>query len=422
MSLKTTVENYKKAKVLFTEIDNKFYDLQRQHIEETEFVLNQLLEKVNQLSKITSLRSINIDDLKGKFPEEKIQAVKQNLEVIIEASYYWRRFFLGAKYAMDLKGPVNDKYIPGLNLEDHTIAKFGGSIRKVARKFIGTLTHTENVLEYENAIKRMILGTMTQKEFNRIFDVIRHKMISTPKKIREGKIPTFEEYMKYLNEDFFNPFDEDELFKEKKPVHISDKGGALALRKETFNLARIEYSKRPGGESTVLAKTQFARGEIIEICPVVILGEEAKTIDKLKDMIFEIDRDSNEWALVLGYGSLYRHSEKPNVDYAFNKLTKQMYFITKQPIKQGEELMINYGQNYWMERMTFNTITDDIKRTDQNQGMPVISGKAIKKNESESQPNAADMANKDNIRQMSSPNNPANPVISGVAIIGTGQS
>jgi len=223
-----------------------------------------------------------------------------------------------------------------------------------------------------------------------------------------------------VNEDFFNPFDEDK-FKEVKPKHISDKSEPLLLRKETFNLARVEFSKRPGGEFTILAKTQFAKGEIVEICPSIILGEEAKTIDKLKDIIFEIDKDKNEWALVLGYGSLYRHSDKANVEYAYNKLTKQMYFITKRPIKLEEELTINYGTSYWQERMTFNTMDKEKTRTDNNQGMP-ISGKAITKNESEVQPNAADMENKDNVRALSSPNNPGNPAISGICVIGSGQS
>ena len=232
--------------------------------------------------------------------------------------------------------------------------------------------------------------------------------------------------MKNINEDFYNPFGDDESAKEsKKPKQISDKGGSLLLRKETFNLSRVEFSKRPGGEYTVIAKTQFAKGDIVEICPVIILKEEAKTIDKLKDIIFEIDRESNEWALVLGYGSLYRHNEKANLDYAYNKLTKQMYFITKRPIKLAEELTLNYGQDYWMERMTFNTM-DDIERTDKNQGMPIISGKVVTKDEkdideSEIEPNSADIKNQSTIKNISSPNNPANPVRSGVAIIGTGQ-
>jgi uncharacterized protein len=417
MSLKSTVENYKRAKLLYKEIDDVYYDLQQGAIEETEFILNQTINKFSEFKKY--LKGIHLEDLKDKYPEKTQEAVKSNVEIFNDALYFLERFFLGAKYALGLREPIMVKYVPGLNLEQHELDKWGGE-KQLSRKLIAALTHPDNVLEYDKSIRRMILGTMLQKEFGRIYDIIKHKMIKPAKKskLKENKIPTLEEYMKIINEDFFNPFDITD--KEKKPGKISDKGGPLTVRKETFNLARVEFSKRPGGEFIILAKTQFAKGEIVEICPVILLKEEAKTIDNLKDIIFEIDREKNEWALVLGYGSMYRHSEQANVEYAYNRLTKQMYFITKKPVKLAEELTINYGQDYWMERMNFNKVTDDEVRTDQNQGMPT-SGKAITKNESEVQPNSADMENKSNVKAMSSPNNPRNPVISGVAIIGTGQ-
>jgi len=221
---------------------------------------------------------------------------------------------------------------------------------------------------------------------------------------------------KHINEDFYNPFDGEEEDVKKGPDFIKDKGGPLIPRKETFNLARVEYSKRPGGEFTVMSKTHFAKGEIIEICPVILLGEEAKAIDKIKDVVFEIDKEKGQWGLALGYGSMYKHSDDPNVEYAYNRLTKQMYFITKKPIKLHQELTINYGQDYWTERSGIDVMTDLANRTDDNQGMPKTTSKD--KNESEVQPNAADIRSDSEMRRMASPANPHNPVRSGVAIIG----
>jgi len=228
-----------------------------------------------------------------------------------------------------------------------------------------------------------------------------------------NKIISFEKFK--TNEDFYNPFDKKEV--KKDPVSMSDQGGHLKLRKETYNPSRIEWTKRPGGGYTVLARTQFARGEIVEICPVIILDELAKTVDRLKDIIFELDSDEGKWGLALGYGSLYKHHEKANCEYAYNKLTKQMHIITKKTIKVGEELSINYGNDYWTERMNFN-LTGKEERTDQNQGMPTVNNKA---EESEIQPNKADIQNTGNIKSLSSPNNPHNPVRTGVAIKGMGQ-
>jgi len=410
-----TVENYKKAKQLYNEIDESFYDIENGVLENSEFQINQILNKVNTLEKL--LKFIDIEDLKEKYPPETINAVKENKEIFEEAVYFWKRYFLGGKYVFGLKDPIMLKYVPGLKLDQTELDKLGKSEETLSKEIIATLTSDLYVLEYEKAIKRIILGTMTQKEFNRLFDVILYKKYKHFRKDESINIPNIENL--FVNEDFFNPFVEDDGIKETEPKHITDDGGTLILRKETFNLARVEFSKRPGGEFTILSKTQFAKGEIVEICPVIILKEESKTIDSLKDIIFEIDKDKNEWALVLGYGSLYRHSDKANVDYAYNKLTKQMYFITNRPIKLAEELTINYGKDYWMERMSFNTIGSIKPNNDEDK--PIL-GKAIIKNESEVQPNATDIQGTNDIKYMSSPDNDNQPIKSGIAIIGGGQS
>ena len=72
----------------------------------------------------------------------------------------------------------------------------------------------------------------------------------------------------YLREEFYNPFDEDNPV-ETKPSHIADRGGLLRLRKEVFNINRVEYSKKQNGSYLVLARTQFAKGEIVETSPVI---------------------------------------------------------------------------------------------------------------------------------------------------------
>lgn len=168
--------------------------------------------------------------------------------------------------------------------------------------------------------------------------------------------------IKKLDEEYYNPYDEDEKVKHKankKPTHISDKGGLLKPRREIFNINRVVYSKRPNGEFTVMAKTQFAKGEIIEISPIIFVGYEAKAIPRIKDFIFEIEKTGKNggmWGLVLGYGSLYKHSEEPNVEYAYNRSNRQMYFKAARTIQAHEELSINYGKDYWDERASFNTI------------------------------------------------------------------
>jgi hypothetical protein len=229
--------------------------------------------------------------------------------------------------------------------------------------------------------------------------------------MKDRKIPTLEEY---LNEDFFNPFDEEDKKKaEKKPKKMVDNGGRLIKSGEHFNIGRIEFVKRPAGGYTVKAKTQFARGETVEVSPVIILPEAAKTVQRLKDIIFEINKEKGHWGLVLGYGSLYKHSQNPNVEYAYNKKTRRMHFITKRPVNVGEELTIDYGKNYWEDRTEFNTmanidVEEELKKLDIE--------------ESEVQPNVRDIQGTQSMKTISDPKNRNNPVYSGRAIRGAGQS
>lgn len=230
------------------------------------------------------------------------------------------------------------------------------------------------------------------------------------------KIKPLEDYIK-INEDFYNPFDDSKV--DTKPSHISDKGGLFKLRKEIFNINRVEYSKRPNGSYTVLARTQFSKGEIVEICPVIFVGPEAKTVPILKDIIFEINKESGRYGVVLGYGSIYRHNENPNITFAYNSKNRQMYFIAAKTIMPGSELFINYGKDYWMERSGFGLMAPHQENTTQ----PAKSSpeQEIEEGMSQVQPTAQDLSNQSITKQFSIPNSRANPVVSGIAIRGLGQ-
>lgn len=220
----------------------------------------------------------------------------------------------------------------------------------------------------------------------------------------------------FINEEFYNPFDQANEI-DVKPSHIADKGGMFKLRKEIFNINRAEYTKKNNGSYMVVAKTQFAKGEIIEIAPVIFVGPEAKAVPRLKDYIFEIDSAQQIYGVVLGYGSLYGHSETPNVTFAYNKGNRQMYFISAQTISAGKELTINYGKDYWSERSGFGTMAQQ----DPTSTVDAIA-KTADVDESSVQPNAEDITNMSMTKQFGAPNSRANPAVSGVAIVGVGQS
>jgi hypothetical protein len=233
------------------------------------------------------------------------------------------------------------------------------------------------------------------------------------------KIKPFEEFKdKKINEEFYNPFEKDNKV-EVKPTHIADKGGMLKMRKEVFNINRVEYSKKPNGSYCVLAKTQYAKGEIVEISPVIFVGLEAKAVPRLKDYIFEIDKNKQTYGVVLGYGSLYGHSQTPNITFAYNKQNRQMYFIAAKTINAGAELTIDYGKDYWAERSGFGTMAQE---PSVKAGEAVVKGESGKNEGMGLQQNASDITNANVAKQFGEPNNPANPAVSGIAIKGPGQS
>lgn len=221
-----------------------------------------------------------------------------------------------------------------------------------------------------------------------------------------------------VKEDFYNPFNDEGDTKSKKTGPVSDQGGLLQIRKESYNPSRIEYSKKGSGY-IVRARTHFGAGETVEITPVILVGSEVTAVEGLKEIVYEIDKSRGQYGIVLGFGSLYSHSDEPNLSYAYNRKTQQMHFITSRIIKLGEELTINYGKDYWIAKKDFGMIAAQDKPEASVTRLEPQLVKGVE--ESEVQPNSADQQEGSRKSFFGEPNSKANPVVSGVAIKGVGQ-
>lgn len=104
--------------------------------------------------------------------------------------------------------------------------------------------------------------------------------------------------------------------------------------------------KRTGKKGRgVFAAKNFKIGEIIESCPVLVFDTKGrKYLEKtlLSHYIYPW-RSTRGAALVLGYGSIYNHSFSPNADWKQNFTTKAMVFRAINPIKKGQEILVNYN-------------------------------------------------------------------------------
>lgn len=166
-------------------------------------------------------------------------------------------------------------------------------------------------------------------------------------------IKSLDKWIQHLDEDFYNPFDDENQEKDRTPKLIGDKGRPLQKKGEGHNMSKIEYRKKKGRGYIIIAKKTFKKGETVEICPLIILKEKNKA---LEDILFELDDET--YGLALGYGSLYKHSDEENLDYAYNNQKKKMHFITKRKIEVGEELTINYGidYSYYGDKYNYNNL------------------------------------------------------------------
>lgn len=105
----------------------------------------------------------------------------------------------------------------------------------------------------------------------------------------------------------------------------------------------IKETKKKG--RGVFATARIKKGEVIEVCPVVVLPyKDRKLIDKTKvhDYYFYWG-PKNQPAIALGYGSIYNHSYEPNAEYDQNVKKKIITFTALRNIDKGEEICTNYN-------------------------------------------------------------------------------
>lgn len=93
----------------------------------------------------------------------------------------------------------------------------------------------------------------------------------------------------------------------------------------------------------VFAKRNIKKGELIEVAPVIIIQKDEW--EKMQNTILSnyIFRWKDHKAIVLGYGSLYNHSYRPNAKYITNFTHFTIDFYARTDIKKGEEIRVNYN-------------------------------------------------------------------------------
>ena len=118
---------------------------------------------------------------------------------------------------------------------------------------------------------------------------------------------------------------------------------SLLLKYHQFDL-RIRECEFGRG---VFAGKDFKKGELIEVCPVLLFTAHdghmawlahASVLDR-----YYFDFDEKHSALAFGYGSLYNHSKRPNAEYSANTETREIVIYALKNIKKDSQIFIDYG-------------------------------------------------------------------------------
>jgi SET domain-containing protein len=105
----------------------------------------------------------------------------------------------------------------------------------------------------------------------------------------------------------------------------------------------VYYNTDKNFKRGVFAARNIKLGEKIEVSPTIHIE---KVDGILKNYVFE---KSGKHYVAFGCGSMFNHSDKPNVDWSFND-RNDILFVANKPIRKNDQLMINYGTYYWTSR------------------------------------------------------------------------
>ncbi len=106
----------------------------------------------------------------------------------------------------------------------------------------------------------------------------------------------------------------------------------------------LKDSTIPEAGRGVFAVVAINKGEVIEICPVLVLPEDNYKLAKktiLRDYYFMWGKKTS--AICFGFGSFYNHSYEPNATYKKNIKEKTIEFIALEDIKKNSEITVNYN-------------------------------------------------------------------------------
>jgi len=114
--------------------------------------------------------------------------------------------------------------------------------------------------------------------------------------------------------------------------------------KSRLFLNNVYVKKSPRQGFGVFAGKKLRKGELIEECYFLISKGSTKAFE---DFYFDAHGKN---ALLLGYGSIYNHSDDANADYVINMKKRIATIRADRTIQHGEEIFVSYGDDWFSSR------------------------------------------------------------------------
>ena len=112
---------------------------------------------------------------------------------------------------------------------------------------------------------------------------------------------------------------------------------------------KMKQSEIKNAGKGIFAIKNIKKDELIETCPF-LLENKKKVQGILQDYYFDASNyGKNKIIFPLGYCGIYNHSPNNNANY-YQGSNHTIKIIANQIIYKGDEITINYGDNYWKSR------------------------------------------------------------------------
>lgn len=167
-------DNYLIVQETYKEVNDIFSKFESGEIpeDEQEKTIEGAMEDIKKVQAL--LRKLNIKDIYGEYEEEFIKGIAANMEFFKESfEHIYERFNQSILYD-EIIGSVTN-YISDMKLFPSEYKKWARNEKNLAAKFTEALVKHAHI--FKNQIHRIAIGTMNAKEFKKIYDANKNKMI-----------------------------------------------------------------------------------------------------------------------------------------------------------------------------------------------------------------------------------------------------